>query len=71
MRLLCHKHTHSPSIFWTGLAAREATACGAANGGAGSRSRGCTEPGVAAAKEHQWGNYLHRYNVHAAAVCGS
>lgn len=54
-----------------GLAAREATTCGAANGGARTGSRGCTESGAAAAEEHQWGNYLHRYNVHAAALCGS
>lgn len=52
-----------------GLAAREATTCGAANGGARTGSRGCTESGAAAAEEHQWGNYLHRYNVHA--LCGS
>lgn len=73
-------HTHTLCVFsfsfslslpTVGLAAREATACGAANGGARTGSRGCTESGAAAAEEHQWGNYLHRYNVHAAALCGS
>lgn len=73
-------HTHTVCVLFlslslflptVGLAAREATACGAANGGARTGSRGCTESGAAATEEHQWGNYLHRYNVHAAALCGS
>lgn len=76
----CACHTHCVFSFSlslpmflpaVGLAAREATTCGAANGGARTGSRGCTESGAAAAEEHQWGNYLHRYNVHAAALCGS
>lgn len=68
----CHKHcVFSLTLPYLGLAAREATTCGAANGGARTGSRGCTESGAAAAEEHQWGNYLHRYNVHAAALCGS
>lgn len=76
----CACHTHTLCVFsfslslslpTVGLAAREATACGAANGGARTGSWGCTESGAAAAEEHQWGNYLHRYNVHAAALCGS
>lgn len=60
----------SISIDFVGSAAREATPCGAVDGGAGLGPRGCPEPGPAAAEEHQRGNYLHRYHVRTAALCG-